>query len=155
MYFLVITFSLQVVPYEKGSTFLWYLEDLVGGAEVFEPFLKSYYNNFAYKSIDSDQFKAFFLEKFSNLEAVKQIDWDTWLHTPGMPIYKVQYDSYVPSCHLEIIQQLIFKPLLQPKFDDSLARACWDLAAAWQSNHLLFLLLLLLLFFMLLFCCTL
>ena len=74
VYFLAITFSIQVVPYEKGSTFLWYLEDLVGGAEVFEPFLKSYYNNFAYKSIDSDQFKAVFLEKFSTLEAVKQID---------------------------------------------------------------------------------
>ena len=103
VYFLAITFSLQVVPYEKGSTFLWYLEDLVGGAEVFEPFLKSYYNNFAYKSIDSDQFKAFFLEKFSTLEAVKQIDWDTWLHTPGMPIYKVQYDSHGgPPCHLKI-----------------------------------------------------
>merc|ERR1719445_779112 len=34
--------AFSVVPYEKGSTFLWYLEDLVGGAEVFEPFLKSY-----------------------------------------------------------------------------------------------------------------
>ena len=77
------------MPYEKGSTFLWYLEDLVGGADVFEPFLKSYYNNFAHKSIDSDQFKAFFLEKFSGVEAVKEIDWDTWLHKPGMPIYKV------------------------------------------------------------------
>ena len=83
------SFPCQVVPYEKGSTFLWYLEDLVGGAAVFEPFLKSYYNNFAYKSIDSDQFKAFFLEKFSSVEAVKEIDWDTWLHKPGMPIYKV------------------------------------------------------------------
>jgi len=100
--------AFSVVPYEKGSTFLWYLEDLVGGADVFEPFLKSYYNNFAHKSIDSDQFKAFFLEKFSGVEAVKEIDWDTWLHKPGMPIYK-------------------------PKFDDSLARACWDLAAAWQG----------------------
>ena len=99
MYFLAITFSLQVVPYEKGSTFLWYLEDLVGGAEVFEPFLKSYYNNFAYKSIDSDQFKAFFLEKFSSFEAVKQIDWDTWLHKPGMPIYKVntRHHTYIGS----------------------------------------------------------
>ena len=90
--FLCVSFSscfLQVVPYEKGSTFLWYLEDLVGGADVFEPFLKSYYSNFAYKSIDSEQFKAFFLEKFSSVEAVKEIDWDTWLHKPGMPIYKV------------------------------------------------------------------
>ena len=94
------------MSYEKGSTFLWYLEDLVGGAEVFEPFLKSYYNNFAYQSIDSDQFKAFFLEKFSNLEAVKQIDWDTWLHTPGMPIYKVQYNPHGgPQCHIKIATQ--------------------------------------------------
>ena len=82
-----------MVPYEKGSTFLWYLEDLVGGAAVFEPFLKSYYNKFAYKSIDSDQFKAFFLEKFSGLEAAKEIDWETWLHKPGMPIYKVNLDG--------------------------------------------------------------
>ena len=82
-----------MVPYEKGSTFLWYLEDLVGGAAVFEPFLKSYYNNFAYKSIDSDQFKDFFLEKFSSLEVVKEIDWETWLQKPGMPIYKVNLDG--------------------------------------------------------------
>jgi hypothetical protein len=31
------------IPYEKGSTFLWYLEELVGGPEKFEPFLKAYY----------------------------------------------------------------------------------------------------------------
>jgi len=100
--------AFSVVPYEKGSTFLWYLEDTVGGASIFEPFLKSYYTKFAYKSIDSEQFKSYFLEYFFNLECVKSIDWDTWLHSPGMPIYK-------------------------PKFDDSLARACWDLAAAWQA----------------------
>jgi leukotriene-A4 hydrolase len=100
--------AFSVVPYEKGSTFLWYLEDLVGGPAVFEPFLRSYYTHFAYKSINSEQFKAFFLEHFGSQEAVTAIDWDTWLHSPGMPIYK-------------------------PKFDDSLAVACWDLAAAWQA----------------------
>jgi leukotriene-A4 hydrolase len=77
----------------------------VGGASIFEPFLKSYYTNFAYKSIDSLQFKNFFLDYFVSLEAVKWIDWETWLHVPGMPIYK-------------------------PKFDDSLATACWSLEGA-------------------------
>ena len=100
--------AFSVVPYEKGSTFLWYLEDLVGGPPKMEPFLKFYYKKFAYKSIDSDTFKSTFLEYFKDVEAVKEVDWDTWFFTPGMPTYK-------------------------PKFDESLARVCWDLAKKWQD----------------------
>jgi len=100
--------AFSVVPYEKGSTFLWYLEDLVGGATVFEPFLKEYYKKFAYKSIDSDTFKSFFLEHFSATASVQEIDWDTWFYKPGMPIYK-------------------------PNFDDSLATECRKLAKIWQD----------------------
>jgi len=96
------------IPYEKGSTFLWYLEDLVGGAANFEPFLKAYYTEFAYKSIDTDAFKMYFLQYFSGEPGVSEIDWDTWLHKPGMPPYK-------------------------PKFDPSLAEACWKLASQWQA----------------------
>jgi len=100
--------AFSVVPYEKGSTFLWYLEDTVGGAALFEPFLKSYYKKFAYQSINSDMFKSYFLEQFSGVDAVKSIDWDTWFNKPGMPIYK-------------------------PKFDDSLAKESWALAEKWQN----------------------
>merc|ERR550519_1787677 len=100
--------AFSVVPYEKGSTFLWYLEDLVGGGDKMEVFLRTYYKKFAYKSIDSETFKKYFLEYFSEVEAVKEIDWDTWFHSPGMPVYK-------------------------PKFDDSLARVSWDLAGRWQE----------------------
>eukprot|EP00092_Neocalanus_flemingeri_P025555 GFUD01027706.1.p1 GENE.GFUD01027706.1~~GFUD01027706.1.p1 ORF type:complete len:609 (+),score=139.71 GFUD01027706.1:320-2146(+) len=100
--------AFSVVPYEKGSTFLWYLEDTVGGAVLFEPFLKSYYKKFAYQSIHSDTFKSYFLEYFANVESVKTIDWDTWFNKPGMPIYK-------------------------PNFDESLAQACWELAKKWQT----------------------
>jgi len=100
--------AFSVVPYEKGSTFLWYLEDLVGGPPKMEPFLKFYYKKFAYKSIDSGEFKSTFLEYFKDVEAVKEVDWDAWFNKPGMPIYK-------------------------PKFDDSLARVCWDLVKKWQE----------------------
>jgi len=96
------------IPYEKGSTFLWYLEDTVGGASKFEPFLKAYYTEFAYKSIDTDTFKSFFLKHFADVPAASSIDWDTWLYQPGMPPYK-------------------------PKFDPSLAEVCWKLADQWQS----------------------
>ena len=38
----------------------------VGGPSKMEPFLKSYYDHFKYKSIDSEEFKAFFLDYFKN-----------------------------------------------------------------------------------------
>jgi len=100
--------AFSVIPYEKGSTFLWYLEELVGGGEQFEPFLRSYYDKFKYQSITSDMFKNYFLEYFSSLESIKKIDWDTWFYSPGMPPYK-------------------------PNFDSSLATACRGLAKRWQD----------------------
>jgi leukotriene-A4 hydrolase len=61
------------IPYEKGSTFLWYLEELVGGPEKFEPFLKAYYEHFMHQSIKTDQFKSFFLSHFSYNPSVSSI----------------------------------------------------------------------------------
>jgi len=81
------------IPYEKGSTFLWYLEEVVGGPETFEPFLKDYYEHFKYKSITTDQFKEFFLTYFSTNPSVSTIDWETWLYSPGMPPYKPNFDT--------------------------------------------------------------
>merc|ERR1712061_136485 len=80
------------MPYEKGSTFLWYLEDTVGGAAVFEPFLKSYYDHFKYQSIDSYQFKEYFLNYFKDKD-LSFIEWEKWFKQPGMPIYKPNYDQ--------------------------------------------------------------
>jgi len=102
--------AFSVVPYEKGSTLLWYLEDLVGGPEVFEPFLKSYLENFKHQSIDTCQFKEYFLKFFSHpvykdLD-LSVIDWESWFHKPGMPPYK-------------------------PNFDTSLAQPCIDLKNKW------------------------
>ena len=96
------------VPYEKGSTFLRYLEETVGGAKIFEEFLRDYYKTFAYKSIASDTFRTYFTEYFNETIDISPIDWNTWLYSPGMPIFK-------------------------PDFDDSLARVSWDLAEKWQD----------------------
>ena len=45
---------------------------------------------------------------FKDNEAVRSIDWYAWLHDPGMPIWK-------------------------PNFDDSLAKDCWKLAKLWKE----------------------
>lgn len=76
------------VPYYKGSTFLRYLEDLFGGPGVFEPFLRDYLKKYAYKSIETDDFKSALYEYFKggeNDKKLSEIDWDLWLKSEGMP----------------------------------------------------------------------
>ncbi|VVC97009.1 unnamed protein product [Leptidea sinapis] len=70
--------SFSRVPYEKGSLFLRYLEDTLGGA-------------------DTDQFKSFLFEYFKDsadqTKALNDVDWATWLHKPGMPPVIPEYDT--------------------------------------------------------------
>lgn len=100
------------VPYIKGSTFLRYIEDLFGGASVFEPFLQSYLKKYEYKSVVTDDFKNALYEYFVDTDKkakLDEIDWDLWLYGEGMP------------------------PII-PKFDDSLAIISQNLCTAWSTK---------------------
>jgi leukotriene-A4 hydrolase len=99
------------VPYMKGSTFLRYLEDSLGGPEVFEPFLRSYLDKFKYKSLVTQDFKQYLYEYFNekNSDALSKIDWDAWLYSEGMP------------------------PII-PKYDYSMAETCKNLANLWADK---------------------
>ncbi|XP_045452279.1 LOW QUALITY PROTEIN: leukotriene A-4 hydrolase [Melitaea cinxia] len=85
--------AFSTVPYEKGSLFLRYLEDLLGGHEVFDDFLRSYLNHFQRQSIDTDQFKDYLLNYFKDNENLSKVDWDTWLFKNGMPPIIPDYDT--------------------------------------------------------------
>ena len=61
-------------------------------SDIFEPFLRAYYEKFKYQSINSYQFKEFFLEYFNDKDLSK-INWDQWFNTPGMPKYKPNFDE--------------------------------------------------------------
>lgn len=76
------------IPYEKGHTFLAYLEELVGGSSVFEGFFRDYVSKFAYKSITSEDFMDLFTEHFPEIP----VDWNNWLHNPGHPPKIPNYD---------------------------------------------------------------
>lgn len=87
------------VPYEKGHTFLRYLENLVGGPSEFEPFLRKYFEHFKFKTLNSKDFKAFFENFFANKDITK-IDWDTWFYSPGMPPIIPAYNTkLLDSCN--------------------------------------------------------
>lgn len=78
--------AFSTVPYEKGFNLLFYLENLVGGVESFDPFIKHYFTKFSRKSLDTWQFLDVLFEFFhENRALLESVDWETWLFTPGMP----------------------------------------------------------------------
>ncbi|ALC39980.1 CG10602 [Drosophila busckii] len=100
------------VPYIKGSTFLRYLEDLLGGPSVFEPFLRDYLKKFAYKSIETQDFKNALYDYFKDTDKkdkLSVVNWDLWLTCEGMP------------------------PII-PKFDESLSNVSKELATLWSKQ---------------------
>lgn len=84
--------AFSTCPYEKGHTFLFYLEKLLGSAE-FQIFFKSYIDKFKYKSVGTEDFKSYLLSYFGEDSAISQIDWDLWLYTCGMPPIIPSYDT--------------------------------------------------------------
>ncbi|XP_014361962.2 leukotriene A-4 hydrolase isoform X2 [Papilio machaon] len=81
------------VPYEKGSLFLRYLEDLVGGPEVFDEFLRSYLNYYQRRSLETKEFKEYLLDYFSGNNKLSNVDWDAWFFHNGMPPVIPNYDT--------------------------------------------------------------
>ncbi|RVE44897.1 hypothetical protein evm_010444 [Chilo suppressalis] len=94
------------VPYEKGSLFLRYLEDLVGGPDVFDDFLRSYLNKFKKQSLDTDQFKAYLLDYFKDNEQLKTVDWNAWLYTSGMPPIIPAYDTSMTKSITALVETI-------------------------------------------------
>lgn len=78
--------GLSGVPYNKGRWFLRFLE-LRYGREAFDPFLRGYFDHFAFQSIDTDQFLAYYEAHLAKPHPgkVSRAEIDAWLHKPGIP----------------------------------------------------------------------
>lgn len=73
------------IPYEKGSLFLFYLEQIVGGEKNMTDYLRSYIHAFRGRSIQTEDMKAHFLHFFRRRKRIQEIDWEHWLHGEGLP----------------------------------------------------------------------
>jgi leukotriene-A4 hydrolase len=92
------------VPYEKGHTFLFYLESIVNeglDGDDYGPFgdyLKSYFSRWAERSLSVAEWKEDFLAWFRakhpliHKRLVERVDFDTWLFKCGMPPVIPDYD---------------------------------------------------------------
>ncbi|CAG8514396.1 14713_t:CDS:10, partial [Cetraspora pellucida] len=100
------------VPYEKGFNFLYHIQKVIGGPEYFEPYMKAHVKEFSGKSITTDDWQKFLYNFVENNFPEKQaaldnIKWDDWFHSPGMPP-------------------------VRNEFDQTLAKACSELAERWN-----------------------
>ncbi|XP_025921860.1 leukotriene A-4 hydrolase [Apteryx rowi] len=96
------------VPYEKGFALLFHLEQLLGGPDVFIGFLKAYIQQFAYKSITTEDWKKFLYSYFKDkVDVLDKVDWNSWLHAPGMPPVKPTYDMTLANACVALSQRWI------------------------------------------------
>jgi len=74
------------VAYEKGALFLRLLEQAVGRPR-FDRFLHSYFQAFAFQSMDSDRFVAYLKQSLlgGDEALAKRLQVDAWVYAPGIP----------------------------------------------------------------------
>ncbi|XP_077091079.1 leukotriene A-4 hydrolase [Siphateles boraxobius] len=96
------------VPYEKGFALLYHLEELMGGPEVFMGFVKSYIQLFAYGSVTTEEWKNYLFTYFKDkVDILNKVDWNAWMHTPGMPPVKPQYDTTMADACTALCQRWV------------------------------------------------
>jgi hypothetical protein len=80
--------------YTKGAWFLQFLEKRFG-REVFDPWLKGYFDHFAFQSITTAQFRDYLktqlIDKHPNVVTMQEVD--QWLYEPGIPPNAPQVQS--------------------------------------------------------------
>jgi len=78
--------ALSEVPYAKGAWFLQFIEERVGRAN-FDAFLRSWFDDHAFQSVDGDQFVAYLKQNLlaAHPGAVRDEELEQWLNQPGVP----------------------------------------------------------------------
>ncbi|KAK1169031.1 leukotriene A-4 hydrolase-like [Acipenser oxyrinchus oxyrinchus] len=100
--------AFSLVPYEKGFALLYHLEELLGGSEVFMGFVKSYIQMFAHNSVSTDDWKNYLYKYFTDkVDILNKVDWNGWMHTPGMPPVKTQYDTTLADACIALCKRWI------------------------------------------------
>ena len=105
------------VPYEKGFSLLYYLEGVVGGPEVFDPWMKAFLQAYKFQAITSwdmvDHFTSYFAGGAHGGEPIDVssiVDWDAWFFNPGMPHVANEFDTTLRDACDSLADQWVFSP---------------------------------------------
>jgi len=102
----------STIPYEKGSTLLFYLEQVAGGFDVWQPYIQAYVKEFKYKSLTTDMWLEHlwaFWNKHNPEVAEKlkrEVDFNAWLFGEGtaLPV-KMQFDTTLADAAYALAEQ--------------------------------------------------
>jgi hypothetical protein len=74
------------VPYEKGALFLRGLEEAFG-RERFDRFLRGYFDRFAFRSLTTEEFRAYLQANLLGTDAqmAERVPLEEWIERPGIP----------------------------------------------------------------------
>jgi aminopeptidase N len=86
--------ALSNVAYVKGSWFLQFLEQRFG-REVFDPFLRGWFDDHAFQSANTDQFVEYLKKNLLSRKpgAVTDAELKAWLDEPGIPAFATKARS--------------------------------------------------------------
>lgn len=92
------------IPYEKGAAFVLKIEQTVG-RENLDAFLIEYFNEFAFRSMTTENFLKYLNRKLldKNEEWKKEIDADAWIYQPGIP---ANYPE-IPNARFEKVDEQV------------------------------------------------
>jgi leukotriene-A4 hydrolase len=96
------------IPYEKGSSFLFYLETLIGGPGTLDGFLKAHIAKFRYRTVTTEQWKQFLLEYFHKEVSngvLEEVEWEKWIREPGMPPLKPLFDTTLADASIALAEK--------------------------------------------------
>ncbi|KAF5377203.1 hypothetical protein D9615_006474 [Tricholomella constricta] len=103
------------IPYEKGANLILHLERVLGGLEVFLPYVRNYVETFIGKNITTQEWKDHlygYWAKHGGAEKIKaldSVDWNAWLSGEGL------------------------KLPVEMKYNLTLAQQAYALAAQWDA----------------------
>ncbi|KYM91656.1 Leukotriene A-4 hydrolase [Atta colombica] len=122
------------VPYELGCMFLDNLETNLGGSLIFEEFLKSYFYNFAYKSIKTDDWKEYLNKYFAKIVNKKNRDVERRFFTCEQLIQKLINRKNVVFHHANALLQHSWDMLPHPPYSPVLAPSDFHLFRSLQNS---------------------
>ncbi len=82
--------GVTLVPYVKGALMLRAIEEEIG-RDRFDPFVRGYFDHFAFQSITTATFEAYLKEKLPNL----RLDVKEWIYKPGLPASTPKINSFL------------------------------------------------------------
>jgi leukotriene-A4 hydrolase len=86
--------GLSSVPYDKGQWFLRWLEESFG-RETFDPFIRAWFDQHAFQSVQTDQFLRFLQQELvaKNPGVIDPDQINQWVNLPGVPSFAKPAES--------------------------------------------------------------